>query len=93
MAEKKEALTDEEAADVRHEELVAAVQEVFHSPAGQIVLGWMSSQFGFIRRSTHVPGDPCTSSLNEGMRLVCVEIGKLLESEAGETRGTNTAEM
>ena len=93
MAKKKpEEATPEEVVEIGRDELIAAVQETFHSPPGQIVLGWLSSRFGFIRSSTHIPGDPHGSSVNEGMRLVCVEIGKLLESDPGGDN-LNIAEM
>ena len=81
----------EDVVEINHDELIVAAQEVFTSPAGQIILGWLSSRFGFIRKTTHVPGDPGSSALNEGMRLVCVEIGKLLESAPSD--GSNTVEM
>ncbi len=87
------ALVGEEVQEIGRDELVAAIQEVFLTPAGAIVLGWLSSRFGFIRRTTHVPGDPHTSALNEGTRLVLVEIGKMLESEPGGTGDTDVAEM
>ena len=79
-----EAATPEEIVDIGRNELIAAVQEVFQSPPGQIVLGWMSAKFGFIRSTTYVPGDPYGSAVNEGMRWVCVEIVKLLESDPGD---------
>ena len=78
--------------EIGRDELIAAVQETFQSPSGQVVLGWMSAKFGFIHSTTHVPGDPYGSSVNEGMRLVCVEIGKLLESDPG-TENPNIVEM
>ena len=81
---KPEAATTEEVTEIGRDELAAAVQEVFHSEPGQIVLGWMSAKFGFIRSTTYVPGDPYGSAVNEGMRWVCVEIGKLLESDPGD---------
>ena len=82
MAKKKPA-GPEEIVEIGRDELIAAVQETFHSPSGQIVLGWLSSKFGFIRSTTHVAGDPFGTAVNEGTRLVCVEIGKLLESDPG----------
>lgn len=83
MAKTKPVPVVEEVVEIGRDELIAAVHETFHSPPGRIVLGWLSSKFGFIRSSTHVPGDPYGSSVNEGTRLVCVEIGKLLESDPG----------
>mgnify|MGYP000214673787 CR=1 FL=1 len=92
MAKKKPVTQPDEIVEIGRDELIAAVQETFHSPSGQIVLGWLSSKFGFIRSTTHIPGDPHGSSVNEGMRLVCVEIGKLLESDPGGDN-PNTVEM
>lgn len=89
---KPEPAAPEEIVEIDRGELAAAVQETFQSPSGQIVLGWLSAKFGFIRSTTHVPGDPCGSAINEGARLVCVEIGKLLESDPG-TDNPNTVEM
>ena len=82
----------EDVTEINRDELAAAVQEVFQSAPGQIVLGWLSAKFGFIRSTTHIPGDPYGSSVNEGMRLVCVEIGKLLESDP-DGDNPNTVEM
>ncbi len=89
---KPEVATSEEVKEIDRSELIAAIQETFTSPSGQIVLGWLGAKFGFVRSTTHIPGDPHGSSVNEGMRLVCVEIGKLLESDPGGDN-PNTVEM
>lgn len=92
MAKAKPVEPVEEVKEIDRSELIAAVQETFNSPSGQIVLGWLGAKFGFVRSTTHISGDPHGSSVNEGMRLVCVEIGKLLESDPGSDN-PNTVEL
>ena len=63
---------------VSEEELITAYQECFNSPAGKVVLAHLAHKYGFISKSTNVPGDPYGTHINEGHRGVLVYIGKML---------------
>lgn len=69
---------------IDRDQAIAAYQECFASPAGQIVIQHLLMKFGFNRRSTFVPGDPHHSAANEGQRSVLVFIGQMLEAKLGE---------
>lgn len=66
------------AREIGMEELLAAYQECFKSPAGQIVLNHLVAKFGFISKSVNVPGDPYGTHINEGHRGVMVHIGRMM---------------
>lgn len=63
---------------IQPHEVAAAYQELFASPAGQIVLNHLVAKFGFTNKSTFVPGDPAHSAIYEGQRSVMVYIGQQL---------------
>lgn len=61
---------------VQPHEVAAAYKELFASPAGQIVLQHLVAKFGFVNKTTFVPGDPMHSAVFEGQRSVMVYIGQ-----------------
>jgi hypothetical protein len=63
---------------VKPHEVAAAYKELFASPAGQIVMAHLVAKFGFINKTTFVPGDPMHSAVYEGQRSVMVYIGQQL---------------
>jgi len=63
---------------VQPHEVAAAYKELFSSPAGQIVMAHLVAKFGFINKTTFVPGDPMHSAVYEGQRSVMVYIGQQL---------------
>lgn len=63
---------------VQPHEVAAAYKEVFASPAGQVVMAHLVAKFGFINKTTFVPGDPMHSAIYEGQRSVMVYIGQQL---------------
>lgn len=63
---------------VQPQEVAAAYQELFNSPAGRIVMAHLVAKFGFINKTTFVPGDPMHSAIYEGQRSVMVYIGQQL---------------
>ena len=63
---------------VQPHEVAAAYKELFASPAGQIVMTHLVAKFGFINKTTFVPGDPMHSAIYEGQRSVMVYIGQQL---------------
>lgn len=59
-------------------EAAAAWQHIATSAAGKTVIDWMVERFGFTRSSLH-DADPGKWGMNEGQRMVVVEISKLLD--------------
>ncbi len=60
--------------------LNAAYRQVFNTPAGLQVLGDLQNN-GFIHTSTHVPGDPNGTAMNEGTRRIVLHIQNMLRVE------------
>lgn len=81
-----------QAREITQEELVSAYQEWGSSPAGKIVLNHLIAKFGFINRSTNVPGDPYGTHINEGHRGVMVYIGRMMAMQPGDEKLPNRAE-
>lgn len=53
--------------------LADVYKRLFSTPDGKIVLKDLKDHF-FVDRTTHVPGDPHGSSLNEGLRMAFLHI-------------------
>lgn len=58
-----------------------AYKAVAMTQEGQIMVADLMRRFGFSRYSTHVPGDPELSRMNEGSRLVIVHIGRQIDAD------------
>lgn len=76
-----------EIADAMRERLHlhASFKKVFDNPEfpdGQVVLRAIMRE-GFIFKPTHVPGDPQTSAMNEGMRRMALSILKHTHRDHG----------
>lgn len=78
--------------EITQEELVAAYQEWGASPAGKIVLNHLIAKFGFISKSTNVPGDPYGTHINEGHRGVMVYIGRMMAMTPDDLKQPKRAE-
>jgi|TARA_R110000822_G_scaffold9747_1_gene37466 hypothetical protein len=78
--------------EVGPEELLLAYQECFGSPVGKVVLTHLAHKFGFIEKSTNVPGDPYGTHINEGHRGVLVYIGKMLSMTTDDLKQPKAAE-
>ena len=74
------------AREVGPEELVVHYKDCFGTPAGKVVLAHLVAKFGFINRSTNVPGDPYGTHVNEGHRGVMVHIGRMLAMTPAEAK-------
>lgn len=74
------------------EELVSAYQEWGSSPAGKIVINHLVAKFGFINKSTNVPGDPYGTHVNEGHRGVMVFIGRMMSLQPEDLKKDATAD-
>jgi len=81
-----------QAREVTQEELVSAYQEWGSSPAGSIVLNHLLAKFGFISKSTNVPGDPYGTHINEGHRGVMVYIGRMMAMKPEDLKQPKRAE-
>lgn len=62
-------------------------------PEGQVVLNDLVRRFAFTRTSTFVPGDPQRSMLNEGSRIVCVHIGRMIDGEDSDPTAQEEIEI
>jgi hypothetical protein len=83
------------AREITPAETVHAYQEVFTSPAGQIVLAHLMAQFSFSRQSTFKPGVSRTEDtlFYEGQRSVLVKVGYMLDVDAAEYAAAREASI
>lgn len=58
-------------------------QAIFSGPEGQNVLMHICEQ-GFVFKSTHVTGDPCSTAFNEGKRELALKILKFVHRDHAE---------
>lgn len=61
----------------------AAYVRLFNTPDGKIVLAHLMRQ-GYVFQSTHVPGDPNTTAMNEGSRRMVLSILKYVHRNHSE---------
>jgi len=78
--------------EVGPEEVLLAYQECFGSPVGRVVMAHLLTKFGFLSKSTNVPGDPYGTHINEGHRGVMVHIGKMLSMTTDDLKQPKQAE-